>query len=121
MKEYLKKIIAGLGTVEGDGIQRPVPVQRLPPGHRHPLPLRATLRRHQRRQHVDDAHCNFIHEVGTSRTSLEIILERGLVKFVSALAYHSCLHKPAKFSQQRRSIISGLSMYDSLSNLILFS
>ena len=37
----------------------------------------------------------------------EIILVRGLVKLVPAVAYHFCLNLPATFSQPRTSIISG--------------
>ena len=41
----------------------------------------------------------------------EIILVRGLVKFVPAVAYHFCLNLLATFSQPRKSIISGPSMF----------
>ena len=43
---------------------------------------------------------------------LEIILVRGLVKLVPAVAYHFCLNLPATFSQPRTSIISGPSTVD---------
>ena len=41
---------------------------------------------------------------------LEIILVRGLVKLVPAVAYHFGLNLPAAFSQPRTSIISGPSI-----------
>ena len=43
----------------------------------------------------------------------EIILVRGLLKLVPAVAYHFCLNLPATFSQPRTSIISGPSIIKS--------
>ena len=60
------------------------------------------------------------HNEGNELGAPEMMLGRGLVRFVPAVAYHSCLNLPPTFSQPRRSVVisgpveEGISLYPTL-------